>query len=248
MREAITIQDNKVEEKTATAEPAQEIATINPDDVGEEGFIKQVSEAIGAVKKDKNKLIEKDTFIKIFKYTGDFAKFKNKELKKAAQGKRCEHFDKDAAKYLETLKESITAEEKAYEQSSRIMFDALSITQETFEKTQQAMMNDPYVSMELFNLGISMEQPNTETPSNLEEDRTIELVKSSNDYAFDLFKKEYINQIATDPMLMPVLISAIAHDWVKVHHGYSEDEFKSALFKFKIYENPAVSEHMQMKQ
>ena len=49
-------------------------------------------------------------------------------------------------------------------------------------------------------------------------------------------------------MLMPVLISAIAHDWVKVHHGFTEDHFKSALFKFKIYENPAVSEHMQMKQ
>lgn len=46
-------------------------------------------------------------------------------------------------------------------------------------------------------------------------------------------------------MLMPVLISAIAHDWVKVNHGYDEDNFKAALFKHKIYENPEVSEHMQ---
>jgi len=49
-------------------------------------------------------------------------------------------------------------------------------------------------------------------------------------------------------MLMPVLISAIAHDWVKVNHGYAEDTFKAALFQFKIYENPSVSEHMQVKQ
>ena len=55
-------------------------------------------------------------------------------------------------------------------------------------------MNDPYVSMELFNLGISMEQPTTSTPEALSADKTIELVKSSNDFAFDLFKNNYIDQ------------------------------------------------------
>lgn len=52
----------------------------------------------------------------------------------------------------------------------------------------------------------------------------------------------------TDPMLAPVLISAIAHDWVLVNHNFSEDDFKSALFSHKIYENPKVSEAMQQKQ
>ena len=47
--------------------------------------------------------------------------------------------------------------------------------------------------MELFNLGISMEAPTTKAPEELSRDKTIELVKTSNDYAFDLFKKEYIN-------------------------------------------------------
>jgi len=51
-----------------------------------------------------------------------------------------------------------------------------------------------------------------------------------------------------DPMMMPVLISAIAHDWVCREHGFKEDDFKAALFAFKIYENPSVSEHMQQKQ
>jgi hypothetical protein len=91
-------------------------------------------------------------------------------------------------------------------------------------------MNDPYVSMELFNLGIAMEQPSTESPAQLTADKTIELVKASNDYAFDRFKQQYMDQINQDPMLMPVLISALAHDWVMVNHGFTEDEFKAALF------------------
>jgi hypothetical protein len=109
-------------------------------------------------------------------------------------------------------------------------------------------MSDPYISMELFNLGISMEQPATATPEALNVDKTIELVIASNDFAFDLFKKDYISQMRQDPMMMPVLISCIAHDWVKMHHGWTEDEFKAALFQHKIYENPKVSEHMQIKQ
>jgi len=109
-------------------------------------------------------------------------------------------------------------------------------------------MADPYVSMELYNLGISMEQPaDTEVPADLTSDRTVELVKASNDYAFDLFKSEYASKVMSDPMIMPVLISAIAHDWVKVNHQYDEESFKAALFKFKIYENPEVSAHMQEK-
>ena len=50
-----------------------------------------------------------------------------------------------------------------------------------------------------------------------------------------------------DPMLAPVLISAIAHDWVLVNHNFTEDDFKSALFSHKIYEDPTVSDHMQKK-
>lgn len=127
------------------------------------------------------------------------------------------------------------------------MFDSLNITKECFEKSQQELMSDPMVSMELFNLGITMEQPNAEVPEDLTVERTVELVKASNDFAFDLFKREYLTAVSGDPMMMPVLISAIAHDWVKVNHGYSEDNFKAALFKHKIYENPEVSEHMQRK-
>lgn len=47
-----------------------------PMDVSEEEFLKRAVEAIGEVKK-AGKVLDKDTFVKIFKYTGDFAKFKN---------------------------------------------------------------------------------------------------------------------------------------------------------------------------
>jgi hypothetical protein len=57
-------------------------------------------------------------------------------------------------------------------------------------------MNDPYVSMELFNLGIAMEQPATGTPGALTKEKTIELVKTSNDYAFERFKAKYMDQIS----------------------------------------------------
>lgn len=109
-------------------------------------------------------------------------------------------------------------------------------------------MNDPYVSMEIFNMGIGMEQPSCETPAALTKEKTVELVKASNDFAFDKFKADYIGEMAKDPMIAPVLISSIAHDWVFINHGFSEEDFKAALFAHKIYEDPDVSQHMQQKQ
>ena len=250
LREAIVIKDTPVVEKQATAEDAKgvELPNILTDGITEEEFLEKAIEIIGPIKKTPQKILEKDCFVKVFKYTGDFAKLKNKELKAASQAKRCEYFNKDHKAYLEALKSSIGDEEKAYESSSRVMFDKLCMTPELFERTQQTLMSDPYVSMELFNLGISMEQPTSGCPEDLTEDRTVDLVKESNNFAFDMFKNNYIDQMAMDPMMMPVLISAIAHDWVKVNHDIAEEPFKAALFKHKIYENPEVSQHMQMKQ
>jgi hypothetical protein len=43
---------------------------------------------IGEVKKE-NKILHKDTFMKIFKYTGDFAKIRSQDIKARAQSDRC---------------------------------------------------------------------------------------------------------------------------------------------------------------
>lgn len=55
------------------------------------------------------------------------------------------------------MKGAIQDEEKAYEKASNEMFSKLDITPEMFERSQQELMVDPYVQMEIFNLGISME-------------------------------------------------------------------------------------------
>ena len=102
--------------------------------------------------------------------------------------------------------------------------------------------------MELFNLGIKMEQPAGKAPEDLTRELVVDYVMKSNDYAFDLFKKEYTDIMTKDPMIMPVLISAIAHDWVFKNHNWTEEQFKAALFEHKIYEDPGVAQHMQTKQ
>lgn len=169
-------------------------------------------------------------------------------MKVEGQKKRCEVFGKEPKMYLKAMQEHIMAEEKAFETTSTLMFDKLSISPECFERTQQELMNDPYVGMELFNMGIAMEHPSGEIPKELNEEKTIELVMQSNDYAFEQFKANYVAEVSGDPMMMPVLISCIAHDWVQVNHGFDEEAFKAALFTHKIYENPKVAEHMQKKQ
>ena len=48
-----------------------------PDGLDEEGFLKAAVEAIGEVTKTPQNTLDQKSFIKVFKYTGDFAKFKN---------------------------------------------------------------------------------------------------------------------------------------------------------------------------
>lgn len=56
----------------------EEIDMLN---LSEPEFLDLVVEKIGSIKKNENKTLHKDSFIKIFKYTGDFAKLKSKGLK-----------------------------------------------------------------------------------------------------------------------------------------------------------------------
>ncbi len=51
-----------------------------------------------------------------------------------------------------------------------------------------------------------------------------------------------------DPLMIPVIISAVAHDWVYIKHKIPEEQFKAALFEHKVYEDEGVAMHMQAKQ
>lgn len=85
LREAITFLDNPVEERQASAEDHMtKIEEIDISNITEEEFVNKVVEHIGEIKKNDNKTLHKDTFIKIFKYTGDFAKLRSKGIKQKA--------------------------------------------------------------------------------------------------------------------------------------------------------------------
>ena len=77
-----------------------------------------VVEKIGPLKKNENKTLHKDSFVKIFKYTGDFAKLKSKGLKQKSQDERLIHFNENHKAYLEALQRSVADEERSYEASS----------------------------------------------------------------------------------------------------------------------------------
>ena len=59
-----------------------DLETIDSSNITEEEFLNKAIEKIGEIKKTKNKTLEKESFIKIFKYTGDFAKLRSKDIKK----------------------------------------------------------------------------------------------------------------------------------------------------------------------
>ena len=75
--------------------------------ISDEEFVEKACEFIGEIKKNDNKTLHKDTFIRIFKYTGDFAKLRSKDIKQKAQEIRCEHFGVDKKLYLDALQKTV---------------------------------------------------------------------------------------------------------------------------------------------
>lgn len=80
LKEAVTFLDSSVEEKNASAEDYMtKVQDIDIGNITEEEFVEKAVEYIGEIKKNENnnKVLSKDCFIKIFKYTGDFAKLRS---------------------------------------------------------------------------------------------------------------------------------------------------------------------------
>ena len=78
LREAITFLDNSVEERQASAEDHMtKVVEIDLTNITEDDFINQAVLNIGEIQKNDKKLLVKDTFIKIFKYAGDYAKLRS---------------------------------------------------------------------------------------------------------------------------------------------------------------------------
>jgi hypothetical protein len=60
------------------------VEDIDLENITEEEFLNKVVEVCGVIKKNDNMTLSKDSFIKIFKYAGDFAKLRSKDIKQAA--------------------------------------------------------------------------------------------------------------------------------------------------------------------
>ncbi len=138
LKEAVTIIDGAVDEKETMAakEEAKDLENIDiTDSTTDEEFMEKAAALIGPLKKTPKKTLQKDSFIKVFKYCGEFAKMRSKEIKKLAQQKRCEHFEKDSKAYLKALTDTVAAEEGVFETSSQLMFEKLCITPECFERS-----------------------------------------------------------------------------------------------------------------
>lgn len=85
LREAITVHSKKVDEKEVIVEKSPAVENIDIENITEEEYLHKAVEKIMPVQKTPNKTLSKDSFIKIFKYTGDYAKIKSKDMKQKAQ-------------------------------------------------------------------------------------------------------------------------------------------------------------------
>lgn len=145
LKSAIELVDTQVPESEGKAVEKTTYDDIDTEGLTEDQFLEKAAEKIMPIKKTESKTLEKESFIKIFKYCGDFAKLKSKEIKKKAQEARLQFFEVDSAKYLDALKESVSIEEQVYEASSQQLFEKICISPEMFERSQAELMNDPYI-------------------------------------------------------------------------------------------------------
>lgn len=60
------------------------VEDIDISNMTEAEFVAAAKDKIGEIQKNDKKLLVKDTFIKIFKYAGDYAKLKSKDIKAQA--------------------------------------------------------------------------------------------------------------------------------------------------------------------
>ena len=108
-------------------------------------------------------------------------------------------------------------------------------------------MNDPLSSLEIFNMGITSEQVEVETRK-IEKNRFLQMVRDANDFSFGMYKKRFFKTLEKDPMMMPVIITAIGEDWIMMKHGMRRHEYKKLLHEHKIVETVEYQEQMAGRQ
>lgn len=156
----------------------------------------------------RNGLIDKKCMMNLMKLIGDFSKSRSKDISKEAQNKRSEAYtgdDKD--KYVDIILETMNREEESFNFCTAAVLSKLDLSQETYGRSEQALIMDPMCQMELLQKGIENEDTSVEVPKDLDKKRTIALLKESNDKSFEQYK-DYKDAVQKkDPYLTPVVIS-----------------------------------------
>lgn len=152
-------------------------------------------------------LIEKKCMMKLMKIIGDFSKFRSKDIGKQAQENRLKEYGTDAEKYIDVILDTMNKEEQSFNFSTTAVLSKIDVTQEKYMKSEQNLIMDPMCQMELLQKGIENEDTTLEVPEELTKEKTIELLKESNDKSFENYK-EYKEAVQKkDPYLTPVVIS-----------------------------------------
>ena len=103
LKDAVKFIDSPVAESKLGSGISTNLEEIDLSNISEKDFLKKAVELIGPVKKTPNKTLAKDSFLKVFKYSSDFAKLRAKDVKQKAQEERMLHFGEDHKKYLAAL-------------------------------------------------------------------------------------------------------------------------------------------------
>lgn len=192
--------------------------------------------------------IPQDSMIDMMKMIADFAKMKFTSINEKAQKERLEFYLKNDDEYLDIIRKTLTEEELNYNFCTNAVLSRLEVTKEMFQKTERDLMMDPIRQMELLEKGIETENDDIEIPEDLTKKRTITIIKEANDISFEKFKELHNKIMAMDPMLIPVVISCLSHDYITKKYEYDEIVFKACMFNHKVFDDPELAKHMQVKQ
>ena len=168
-------------------------------------------------------------------------------MRSVHQEQRLAFFGKDKARYFETAMTALGEEEKVYDNILEETLKALKIDMNVFITCQNFLMMDPDAQSEIIKL--EMESPvETKVPKDLTKEKVVEILKSVNVRAIELFRKDYEEEGKRQPYVASVLMETIAQDLVRKEYGYKEDEYKSALAQYKVIEDPAIAELLRKQQ
>ena len=153
-------------------------------------------------------MIAKPCMMKLMKIIGDFSKTRSRDIGVEAQKTRLGHYDgKDNEKYIDVILETMNKEEESFNYCTTAVLTRLDITHEKYMRSEQNLIMDPACQMELLQKGIEGEDTTTEIPEDLDKEKTIKVLKESNDKAFEAYK-DYSEAVKKkDPFLTPVVIS-----------------------------------------